>query len=855
MKNFTAKFYLLILGLVFNSTIFGQTTNSCSVYDDFTNPALWNHPVLVSNLSDPLNYNTLSISGGNFVFGQSRDNNINYMTRTGLTISNTDFVADIDFNYNTNGIGAGGANHTVLALNAGTNPFYSDLSNIGGIPISLTPMSLSLTTPQKGISISYESDLDNAPTLFQFRVYLNDGLGLGSSITPAGLPVVIPGPLVPAGSSANYYIRLTRTTTTSGILEIFSNPARTILLAPASTFTIPATINSLNTVFIGTNERKFVDNMLTGSLDNLCITNNAPVVTPTLCGAVFDDFSNPALWAHPVLGTNLQDFSFLATMNVSGGEFYFGQSRDNAFNYLTRTGLTIDDNNFRADVDFKHTSNGIGAGGAGHTVLALNAGIEPFFNSPTLSLGGSPGSATPISVTRNTQKGIAVSFESINPSGPGNFFEFKVYLNDGAGLAGSVVQVGTSINVGPAIASGSNFYYIRLKRTGTTSGELKVYSDAARTILIGSSGVFTFPAAINTFNTVQFGTNEWQEADRMLTGSLDNLCIANLPLPPTCNVVSDDFSNATLWTHPVLPTAVSCPTVYSSTMNISLNKFNFGQSRDNNMNYFYRNVGAISNSGFLANIDFKHTTNGTSGGGAGHTLLALNDGTKPFFNETTSTGGAPCGGIPLTLTTPSIQNGIAVTFESDLAVAPNFFEFKVYLNLAGAITPAGTPINVGLANTQFFISLERTSITSGELRVYSDIARTILVGSSGTFPIPAGILGLNTVDIGTNEWQNHDRMLTGFLKNLCISNTSSLANVSNEIEKNVVKVYPNPTKNILNVSTIENIKSLELFDLNGRMIIKNENLESINIENLNSGIYLLKINTENGISSQRIIKE
>ncbi len=578
--------------------------------------------------------------------------------------------------------------------------------------------------------------------------------------------------------------------------------------------------------------------------------------TTTLCNAVFDDFSNPALWVHPVLPTTLQDGSFLATMNVSGGEFYFGQSRDNAFNYLTRTGLSISDNDFRTDIDFKHTSNGIGAGGAGHTVLALNAGVEPFFNKPALSLGGSPGSATPISVTRNTQKGIAVSFESNVATGSAtNFFEFKVYLNDGLGTASSVTQVGTSISVGIALVSGSNFYYIRLKRTGTTSGELKVYSDASRTILIGSSGIFTFPATINTFNTVQFGTNEWQEADRMLTGSLDNLCITNVLPPTTCNVVFDDFSNATLWTHPVLPAAISCPIVYSSTMNISSNKFNFGQSRDNNMNYFYRSLPTISNSDFKAEIDFKHTTNGITAGGAGHTLLALNDGTKPFFNETTSTGGAPCGGIPLTLTTPSIQNGIAVTFESDLLVAPNFFEFKVYLNIAGTITTVGTPVNVGLANVPFFISLERTSTTSGELRIYSDIARTILVGSSGIFPIPTGILGLNTVDIGTNEWQNHDRMLTGFLKNLCITNTGLLANETNEFSKNVVNVFPNPTKNILNVTTNDGIRSLELYDLNGRIIIENENFESINIENVNSGIYLLKITTDNGISTQRIIKE
>lgn len=327
------------------------------------------------------------------------------------------------------------------------------------------------------------------------------------------------------------------------------------------------------------------------------------------------------------------------------------------------------------------------------------------------------------------------------------------------------------------------------------------------------------------------------------------------PPPPTCNVVSDDFSNAALWTHPVLSTAISCPLVYNPTMYISVNKFNFGQSRDNNMNYFYRTVPTISNTDFRADIDFRHVTNGLSAGGAGHTLLALNDGTKPFFNETTSIGGFPCGGTPLTLTTPSVQNGIAVTFESDVPIAPNYFEFKVYLNVSGVITPAGTPINVGLANNQYFISLERTPSTS-ELRIYSDIARTILVGTSTPFIIPASISGLNTVDIGTNEWQNHDRMLTGFLKKLCISNTGILT--TENFAKNQPKVFPNPTNNILNIQSLETILSTEIIDINGRIIhslSQNNNEIILNIEGLQSGIYLLKVTTENGSSIHKIIKQ
>ena len=72
-------------------------------------------------------------------------------------------------------------------------------------------------------------------------------------------------------------------------------------------------------------------------------------------------------------------------------------------------------------------------------------------------------------------------------------------------------------------------------------------------------------------------------------------------------------------------------------------------------------------------------------------------------------------------------------------------------------------------------------------------------------------------------------------------------------------LYPNPTKNILNIKPNDNItmKSAQVFDLNGRLVLNKEltNL-SVNVESLSIGTYLLQLRDNAGkYYSQKFIKE
>ena len=85
-----------------------------------------------------------------------------------------------------------------------------------------------------------------------------------------------------------------------------------------------------------------------------------------------------------------------------------------------------------------------------------------------------------------------------------------------------------------------------------------------------------------------------------------------------------------------------------------------------------------------------------------------------------------------------------------------------------------------------------------------------------------------------------------------------------ELAIDEVKLYPNPTASILNIefsiTDIEKVK-FDIFDLNGRLIktVSKENSnkinQQINVEDLQTGTYILVINTGKYNSSHKFIKK
>ena len=69
-------------------------------------------------------------------------------------------------------------------------------------------------------------------------------------------------------------------------------------------------------------------------------------------------------------------------------------------------------------------------------------------------------------------------------------------------------------------------------------------------------------------------------------------------------------------------------------------------------------------------------------------------------------------------------------------------------------------------------------------------------------------------------------------------------------------IYPNPVSDKLFISTKEEIQKVEIFTLTGQKIYHSErNISNLDVSQLDSGNYLLKLFTREGIVSKLIIKK
>ena len=92
----------------------------------------------------------------------------------------------------------------------------------------------------------------------------------------------------------------------------------------------------------------------------------------------------------------------------------------------------------------------------------------------------------------------------------------------------------------------------------------------------------------------------------------------------------------------------------------------------------------------------------------------------------------------------------------------------------------------------------------------------------------------------------------------CKTFTVGFVGITENNLTNHIKIFPNPFENIITVQSQEKVLKLSLQNALGQEILSMENPErhvEISTAHLNAGIYLLKVETENGINFQKIIKQ
>lgn len=77
-----------------------------------------------------------------------------------------------------------------------------------------------------------------------------------------------------------------------------------------------------------------------------------------------------------------------------------------------------------------------------------------------------------------------------------------------------------------------------------------------------------------------------------------------------------------------------------------------------------------------------------------------------------------------------------------------------------------------------------------------------------------------------------------------------------DMAENNVSVYPNPVADVLNISFNGEIRYVEVYDLVGRMVQRIAgNVNQISTNEMETGIYVVRVATENGVHVQKIVKE
>lgn len=151
-----------------------------------------------------------------------------------------------------------------------------------------------------------------------------------------------------------------------------------------------------------------------------------------------------------------------------------------------------------------------------------------------------------------------------------------------------------------------------------------------------------------------------------------------------------------------------------------------------------------------------------------------------------------------------------------------------------------------------------TSYDGANLKIY--LNGTLLRTQAKSIDTQTGLfyLGATPQEIATfqaviDDLQIYNGALSDSqVSNLYSNNTLSIADFSQNNLK--VTLYPNPVNDILNIDVENEIKLVEIYNIQGKKVIQSSN-KLIETNSLNSGIYMVRIEDVNGaVATQKLIK-
>jgi len=135
--------------------------------------------------------------------------------------------------------------------------------------------------------------------------------------------------------------------------------------------------------------------------------------------------------------------------------------------------------------------------------------------------------------------------------------------------------------------------------------------------------------------------------------------------------------------------------------------------------------------------------------------------------------------------------------------------------------------------------------TTGEMRLLYN-TEIIAINTAGALD------SFYNSNIDGTTTQNY---FSGFVSGLESFNFETLSTETVQLEDSSIQVYPNPASDYLNIATKHTIKQVEVFDVLGKKVKQNISSNKINVSQLLVGIYIVKVFTDKGQITKKIVIE
>jgi hypothetical protein len=220
--------------------------------------------------------------------------------------------------------------------------------------------------------------------------------------------------------------------------------------------------------------------------------------------------------------------------------------------------------------------------------------------------------------------------------------------------------------------------------------------------------------------------------------------------------------------------------------------------------------------------------------------------TDPGFSNGNNIDVADVASLDENFSIPTSSLSIG-THRMFLRVKNSDNSWSMYDNKSFRVSDVPYTNTASIVSAEYFIDVDPGIGNATALTVSGDVLdENIVVPTSGSIAQGDHYLHIR-VQNADGTWSLYDRKL--------FEVDGTLGITSEDLSE--ISIYPIPASDYLNIKVPNyiKIKSIRLVDMNGKVVVQLQNqVEKVNVSNLQQGVYLIQITTENGSISKRIIK-